>query len=60
MGLKRLTAGNPYWRGGLSTVDLLVLIILDHLLLIMPTIFNFFTRQATVKRRSTVLSLPFG
>ncbi len=36
-------AGNPYWSGRLSTVDLLVLTNLDQLLLILQTLFNFYT-----------------
>jgi hypothetical protein len=43
---------------GLSTVDLLVLTSSDQLLWILPTLFSFFfTKQATLTRRSTVLSL---
>jgi hypothetical protein len=53
-----LAAGNPYWKGRLSTVDLLVLTSLDQLLLILPILFSFFTNKATLMRRSTVLSLP--
>jgi len=34
--------GNPYWRGRLGTVDLRVLNPLDHLLLMMQTLFTFF------------------
>ncbi len=48
--------GKPYWRGRLSTVDLLVLTGLDQLLLIVKILFTFFTNQATLMRRSTVLS----
>jgi len=33
--------GNPYWREGLSTDDLLVLSSLDQLLLILSTLFTF-------------------
>ncbi len=40
--------GNPYWRGRLSTVDLLVLTSLDQLLLIQQKILCFFTKQATL------------
>jgi hypothetical protein len=32
--------GNPHWRGGFSTVDLRVSTCLDHLLLIIPTLFS--------------------
>ncbi len=49
--------GNPYLRRRLSTFDLLVLTILDQLLLILQTLFKFFTKQANFMRRSTVLSL---
>ncbi len=52
--------GNPYWSGRLSTVDLLVLTSLDQLILLLKILFIFFfTKQATLMRRSTVLSLPF-
>jgi hypothetical protein len=46
--------GKPYRRGKLSTVDLLVLPSLDQLLLIVQTLFTFFTKQATLMRRLTV------
>ncbi len=46
-------SGKPYWRGRISTVDLLVLISLDVLLLI----FTYITNQAFLIRRRTVLSL---
>ncbi len=49
---------NPYRRGILSTVDLLVLTSLDKLILILKIIFLFFTKQASLIRRSTALSLP--
>jgi hypothetical protein len=45
-------------RGKLSTVDLLVLTCLDQLIVIMKILFPFFTKRATLMRRSTVLSLP--
>jgi len=48
-------SGNPYWCGRLSTVDLLVLTSLDEFLFLL--IFNRFTKQATLMRRPTVLSL---
>jgi hypothetical protein len=41
----------------LSTVDLLVLTGLDQLLFILKIFFTFFTKQATLMRRSTVLEL---
>ncbi len=49
----------PYWRGQQSTVDLLVLTSLVQQFLIVQTLFTFLTKQATLMRRSTVLSLPF-
>ncbi len=52
------SARNPRWRGRLSTVDLLVLTSLDQLLLMMQTLFTFFTKQATLMRNLTMLSLP--
>ncbi len=52
-------AGKAYWRGRLSTVDLLVLTSLDQLLFILKILFTYVTKQAaTLMRRSTVLSLP--
>jgi hypothetical protein len=53
-----LMPGNPYLRERLSTLDLLVVTSLDNLLLILKTFFYFFTKQATLLRRSTVLRLP--
>jgi len=50
------TTGKSYWGGRLSTVDLLVLTMLDHLFLYWKYYFPFFTKQATVMRRSTVLN----
>ncbi len=47
-----------YWRGRLSTVDLLELTSLDQLLFIMEILFRCFTKHATLSWRSTVLSLP--
>ncbi len=44
-------------RGRLSTVDLLAPTSLDQRLLIVKTLFPFFTKQTTLMRRSTVLSL---
>jgi hypothetical protein len=43
--------------GRLSTVDLLVLTSLDKLVFELK-IFSFFTKQATLMRRSTVPGLP--
>jgi hypothetical protein len=42
----------------LSTVDLLTLTILDQLICVLKILFSFFTKQATLMRRSTVLGLP--
>jgi hypothetical protein len=53
-----LKSGNSHRRGRLSTVDLLVISSLDQQLLKLQTIFSYFTKQATLMRRSTVLSLP--
>ncbi len=50
--------GKPYWRGRISTIDLLVLTSLDQLLLILKILFIFFTKQASSMRRSTVLGPP--
>jgi hypothetical protein len=50
-------AGKPYWRGKLSTVDLLALTSSYQLLLIMQTSFTFYIKQAALMRRSTVMSL---
>jgi hypothetical protein len=49
---------NSYWRGRISTVDLLVLSNLDQLHLKMLILFTCFTKQVILMRRSTVLSLP--
>jgi hypothetical protein len=43
---------------GLSTVDLLVLTRLDQLLFTLNILLTSFTKQATLMRKSTVLSLP--
>ncbi len=51
-------SGKSYWRGRLSTVYLLVQASLDQLLLILKVLFTFFTKQAILTRRSTVVSLP--
>jgi hypothetical protein len=50
--------GNPYWRGRLSTVDLLGLTSQDQLLLMQQTLHTFLTKQAILKRKATLLSLP--
>ncbi len=54
----RLAPGKPHWRGWLSTVDHLVATSLDQLLLILQTLFTFFTKQVNSIRRPTVLNLP--
>jgi hypothetical protein len=45
-------------RKRLGTVDLLVLISLDQVILILANVIFSFTKQATLMRRSTVVSLP--
>ena len=55
----KIETGKSYWRGRLSTVYLLVLTSIDHLLFLFKILFNFVTKRATLMRRSTVLSLPF-
>ncbi len=50
-------AEKSYWRGRLSTLDLLVLTSLDQIVYILEILFSFFIKQATLMRRSTVLSL---
>jgi hypothetical protein len=52
--------GKSHRREKLSTVDLLVLTGLDELLLILKILFTSFTEQATLMRRSTVLSLSLS
>jgi len=41
-----------------GTVDLHILASLDQLIFVLKVLFTFFTKQATLMRRSTVLSLP--
>jgi hypothetical protein len=41
-----------------GTVDLLILTSLDQLIFVLKVLFTLFTKQATLTRRSTVLSLP--
>ncbi len=45
---------NPHWRGSLSTVDLLALTSFNQVIFI----FTFDTKQTTLIRKLTVLSLP--
>ncbi len=47
-----------YWRGSLSTVDLLVLTSLAQLLFQLKILIHCFSKQVTLMRGSTVLSLP--
>ncbi len=49
--------GKSCLRGRLSTLDLLVLSSLDQLIFMLK-IHKFFVKQASLMRRSTVLSLP--
>jgi len=56
--IQSINAGKYYWSGRLSTVDLLIQTSLDQLLFILKILFTFFTKQSTLMRRSTVLSLP--
>jgi hypothetical protein len=50
-------AGKSYWRGSLSTVDLLAPTSLDQLFLNWENYLGFFTKQLTLIRRSIVLRL---
>jgi hypothetical protein len=50
--------GNPYWGGKISTIDLLVLTSLDKLLFPLKILFMVLTKQATLMRRSSDVSLP--
>ncbi len=54
--LKNVYTGKSYLNGWLNTVDLLVLTCVDQFLLILKILFNSFTKQATLMRRSTVQS----
>jgi hypothetical protein len=49
--------GKSFWRGRLSTVDLLLLFSSDQLYFMLKILFTSFARQAALIRRSTVLSL---
>jgi hypothetical protein len=53
-----VTAGKPYRRGRLDTVDLLVLTSLDQVIFILKILFTCSTKQPTLIRRSTGLSFP--
>ncbi len=52
------TTKKPYLRGRFSTVDLHIRPGIDHLLFKLLILPSFFTKQATLMRRSTVRSLP--
>ncbi len=56
--LSKAWQGTSYLRERLSTVDLLVITILDEPIFIMKILFTFVTKRTTLMRRSTVLSLP--
>jgi hypothetical protein len=43
--LSSLKPGNPYSRGRLSTIDLLVQTNLDHLIVLMKILFTFFYKK---------------
>jgi hypothetical protein len=53
-----ISPGNPYWKGKLSTVDLLALTSLNQFILILKILLTFVSKQATLMKRSTVLSHP--
>ncbi len=56
--LKMEVPRNPNRRERLSTVDLLVLTSSDQLIFTLKISFAFVTKQATLRRRSSVLSRP--
>jgi hypothetical protein len=56
--MKTALAGKPNCRGRLSTVDLLVITSSDQVLFRLKILISLFTKQATLLRWSTVLSLP--
>ncbi len=56
--LTKVYTGNPYGRERISTVDLLILTSLDELIFILKMFVTFFTKQAALMRRSSVLNLP--
>ncbi len=55
---KYLQTGKSYWKG--KAQYLLVLTSLDQLLFKLKILLTSFTKQATLMRRSTVLSLPLS
>ncbi len=58
VNVKNILARDSYWRGRLSTIDLLVLTSLDQLLFLLKILFSCFTKWANLMKRSMVLSLP--
>jgi hypothetical protein len=56
--IARVKSGNPYWRGWLSTVELVVLTCLDRVFLYCRFYLSFFTKQTSLIWWSMVLSLP--
>jgi len=54
----RLFQGTLTEGEGLNTFDVLVLASWDQVLFILKILFTFFTKQATLKRRLTVLRFP--
>jgi hypothetical protein len=59
-----MPTGNPYWRGKLSTVDLLVLNSSDQLLFALKLYFSFYKttiliRRSTVPEPSPSVSIPW-
>jgi hypothetical protein len=57
-GLKYDESGKAYWRGRVSTVDLLIITRLDQHLFMLKTLLTPFAKQPNLMRRSMVLSLP--
>jgi hypothetical protein len=53
-----LAKDKPWNTNSISMVDLLVLTCLNLLILVLKILFDFVTKQTTLMRRSTVLSLP--
>jgi hypothetical protein len=54
-----MRAGNPNWRGRVSTIDLLAPTSSVKLLLALKVFIFFFTKQVILMRKLTILSLPF-
>ncbi len=55
---KIFQTGNPYLRGRISTIDLLVPTSLEQLLFVIKILFTSFTRHGVLMRRSVVQTLP--